>query len=266
MILYCFGDDVYRRGEKVRELTASYRAKNPDGALSVVDFDEAAERVGDAVEFLRQPALFAGKKLLSARGGAHVSDQEWVRALKAFLDDEQVFILISDAGKPVKQLSFLAKPPVRRFEFGKLEGMELGAFIRSVAAERGVTFSTDALLFLCAYVESQAERSFSAVREIEKASFLPQPVPKGALAELTHWRKEGTFFDDTLALVKAQQVGERLVLLEQLFSRREDNEYVFNMLATLARGEGAQKLAAYDVCRKSGALEVEEALLGFALS
>ncbi len=265
MILYCFGDDSYRRLEKIRELVSRYEARNPAHDECTLDFGEEPERLGEALDFLRQSTLFGGKKLAVVFHGAQIADARWAGELKRLLADRDIFVLIADDRKPVRKLAFLLRPPVKSWRFDELQEEELDPFIHLLTKRFNVTLSPDARAFLHAYAAAHTERSWRLRQEIERASLLPGPVDKAALSRLNPWRREGAFYAAVLAFLRAREPGARLTLLEQLFGRHEDAEYVFNMLGALVSGEASKKLAAYDVYRKSGKLDTEEALLGFAL-
>lgn len=266
MVMYCYGADSYRRAEKTKELVSRYRERNPESDLQYFDIEECPDDIDVVMDFLRQPTLFCSKKLAVVRGGADISDKRWTKTLKNLLEDDTIFVLVTGAHKPARPLAFLLKESVRTWQFEELSDKEVVPFIRQFAQNYSVTFTEDAMQFLSSYALAMRERSWRLSREIEKASLLTSPVNASALAELIQWRPEGVFYEEVMRFAREQSVPRRIILLEKLFERREDAEYVFNMLGALVRGRQAEQLAAYDVCRKSGKLDTDTSLFAFALN
>ncbi len=270
MIVFLYGPDGHRRSEKLRAMLAEYRAKYPMLDLLVVDLEDEPDDWARARDFLNQPSMFAEKKMLVVRGGGHVDERGWVRALKKELTNENTLVLISDGEKPLKALAFLLEPekPSRSQEFGELESRALELFVRREAEARGVRFVPDALSFFLSYLEASPARSVRAMRELERFALagFSKPVTRAQAEELIWWAPSEEVFRVTRRLLTSpKSVRQNLVVLENLFAR-EDGARVFNSLAYAADGAAAERLADYDISIKSGGLEYEEALTDFVLS
>jgi len=260
-----YGPDTYRRQEELRALMSRYRERNPQTDLITADFGDEPEAYEGVCDFLRQPALFSAKKAAFIREGTAVSEKRWIRTLKDFRESEDVFVIMSDLKKPPKAFAFLLAPPVRNKAFAELEGGDLERFVKSAAARAGTLFEPGALHAFLLYLVAHPDRTLRAIREVEKLSLLTPRVTQAHLSETIDWEQEPEFYRAVGALLYEKKRERRLTLLEELFLRREDSAYVFNMLAVQARGAAAAALASYDVSKKSGGLEDEEVLLSFAL-
>lgn len=269
MIIFLYGKDSYRRSEKLKELVSQYREKY-GSAVDVENFDledspDDWERVKD---FLSQPSMFVPKKLAVVKEGAAVDKADWVKALKVYLKTEDVFIIISHSKKPAARFEFLLKPPVKSQEFEELEGRKLNQFLEKEAVQLGLKFQPAAMRFLNNYIVSKDEKSAWTVQTLWKikCACLGQPVSLGALEELIPWQKEEKILFATRKFLNTKDKKEKLLQLEELLSRGEAADYIFNLIAYQAEGKTAEKLAEYDVMRKSGKLDYEECLLDLVLA
>lgn len=270
MIIHLSGPDSYRRGEKLRELLAEYRKKCSPLDLLTVDLEDEPEAWLRARDFLAQPSMFVESKVLVVlqSGAAPEADgRAWAKILRAQIGTPKTFVIVSDQGGPRKAFAFLVEEAAVRQEFGELEGRVLEVFVRQKLSARHLTLTPDALKFFLGYLASASDRSARATTEIEKLALagFASPVSLRDLDAAVFWLPREEVFKVTRALLVAGNVGERLTLLEELFARREAAPYIFNSLAYQARGVAAAVLADYDVAVKSGRLEYEEALTGFAL-
>ncbi|MFH1161679.1 MAG: hypothetical protein V1696_00140 [Candidatus Jorgensenbacteria bacterium] len=271
MLIFLYGSDSYRRTENLRALVAEYRAKYPMLDLLSVDLEDVPDDWMRARDFLNQPSMFAEKKMLTVRGGGHIGEKGWVKALKGELANENTLVLISDREKPLKALAFLLEPekPSRSQEFKELEleGRTLELFVKREAGVRGLKFSPDALSFFLSYLSACPDRSARAVNELDRFTLagLTFPVTRAAVEELIWWTpSEEVFRVAHRMLASPKNVRQNLALLENLFVR-EGGYRVFNSLAYAAEGIAAERLADYDVSVKSGGLEYEEALTEFVI-
>jgi hypothetical protein len=210
--------------------------------------------------------MFVDSKILLVYEPQETDEKEWIETLKKEVKTEKNFLILSDSKAPGKKFQFLARSPVQAQEFNSLEGVRLEMFVKKEAIVHGLTFSPLALQFFIHSLSEGTERSWRAVRELEKiklAKFV-QPVQKEDLRELLFWRGETKLFLLGKKILASQNVGQNLGILETALFQ-EESSYVFNTLGFQAVGKVALTLADYDISVKSGKLEYEEALTGFIL-
>lgn len=271
MILYLYGPDSYRRVRKLRVLIAEYRQKHSQIDLLCADFEEAPDVFEKAKEFLNQPSMFVDSKLLVLKeSGAVPTEKEksLIKILKSHLETPKTFILISDSSAPKKIFGFLLRKPVMTQEFLELRGATLNFFLKQELQERKLALSPDAFGFLSAFIDSQTEKSWTAVNELDKLMLagFPQPISLTDIRLACPWLNRDEVFYSARKILNTHSISERLALLEKLFLEKAEPAHVFNSLAYQAGGENLLQLADYDISIKSGGLEYEEALADFILA
>lgn len=252
---------------KLQEIIGNYKKKNSSIDMFVVDLEDEPDDWRKARDFLNQPSMFVDVKLALIKESG-LEEKEWVKALKAYVDNQKIFIVISDRDKPKKQFGFLTKEPVVFQEFKELEGEGIKTFLQKEAANLSLKFETAALHFLCLYISSSVSRSILAHNELEKISLakLSQPIGLASLRSIIKWNKKEAPFYMSRDIVASTDFRKKLSALEKLFLQKEAPAYIFNLLASQTRGASALKFADYDISIKSGGLDYEEALTEFVLS
>lgn len=268
MIIYLYGPDSYRRLGKAAELFRAYREKNSGLDTLVFDFAETEQSEWPKVrEFLGQPSMFVEKKLALLHGPSGIADRELAKTIDGYKDNAKIFIIVSDDKPPVKDFSFLLRPPVKAQEFPELQGGALSGFLEKEAERRGLVFGPPAWQFFCAYIAAQPERSWLGVNELEKISLagLKKPIVLSDLEKVVNFERRIVLFRAATEILKSRP-GSGLPVLERLLLQKEAPAHIFNTLAFQATGQALLKLADYDIAVKSGNLEYEEALTEFVLS
>lgn len=278
MLIYLYGQDSYRRNEKVRKLVEQYKSKYKEIDFLVVDLDENPDnwvRVGD---FLNQPSMFVNSKLVVIKESSAVSEangfsksdiRKWLGILKNYVKTEKISIIISDKELPRKDCEFLLKETFKTQEFELLTGRKLELFLQIEAKKRGLAFEERAWRFFTDYILSFNDRCWVAVQELERI-YLAQfakPISLKDLNTIIFWSKYAANFDLVRGLLSSYSLGERLLKLEMLNLRGDEPRHIFNLLGSLVRNKNdVFALARYDECIKSGELDDETALLDFVLN
>lgn len=279
MLIFLHGVDSYRRGEKLKSLAGEYRVKNKETDFLEIDLGESPEEWERARDFLVQPSLFISKKLAIVRECGAITEaagfskeavKSWREAVrKAAFSEEGVFLIISDMKKPFAGFKFLLETPVKHQEFEDLKGERLRLFLTREAKKRGVVFDLAALGFLAGYVGGEkTEKSWLAVNLLEQVSLagFPSPISLNSLKELVSWSDYGDMLSLSSGFLRANFPERRILYLENLFLRGEAARHILNLISSLARGgREVIPLARYDELIKSGRLDDETALLGFAV-
>lgn len=271
MVIYLHGPDSYRRLKKLREIVSAYKSKHRDIDLMEFDLDEDPSRWSAVRDFLNQPSLFVESKVAVVKESGAVTvekgGKEWAKVLRSLIGTPRTFVIISDGGKPKKELSFLLEKPVEHQEFGELEGRVLDAFLKKEAGGRGLSFDARAWEFLVRYAGSAKGKSWAAVNALDMISLgnFKKTIP---LDDIKVFFRIG-FEEEAYRMAQDFLLGGRweakLAVLERAFHGVADAHF-FNSLGFQARGMDAMALANYDIAVKSGNLEYEEALTSFALS
>ncbi len=267
MVIYLYGPDSYRRQKKLQSFLSEYKKKYPNLDLFSVDLEDEPKSWEKVRDFLNQPSMFVDSKVAVVKNPGEAKEKEWIKVIKSFLKDEKTFLILSEGKKPLKDFHFLLELPVRAQEFKILEGRFLEVFVREEMKTRAIELTPEALRFFLGFLESEEERSWVAVAELDKLSLLgnKKPLSRSELEEYINYSLKFEVFRVAREMLSTRNWKERVSLLERLFLQHEAGAYIFNSLAYGARGSELIALADYDVAVKSGTMEYEEALLHFAL-
>lgn len=268
MLIFLYGPDSYRRNKKLQELLEVYRSRYKDVDIFPADLNEKPDTWSDVRDFLQQPSMFVSSKVAVVKEGATLDDNDWLKTLKLYLDDDKVFILLSDSQAPKKKFSFLLGQPVKYQEFNELKEARLERFITEQLKKHNIHLMQEAKQFFISYLISCTDRSWLCVNQVAKLALagFSEPISLQNLQFVVQWSADEEMFFATKKLLTARTLPARLTFLEKLLLRNESSSYVFNLLAYQARGRDASKLANYDVLKKSGKFDDEEALLSFVLN
>ena len=248
MIIYLYGPDSYRRGQKLREIIAEYEQKHSGLTLSYFDGEDEG-LVVKLRDFTSHQSLFGGNRLGVLRSpecaGSEAADN--ARSLLGAKGTTLVIVSDEKIGAP---WDFLEEATAQ--EFPALSPEQFHAFLAREAGRRGVRLDPVAARSL---VEQYRDDTWGAMNELEK-------IALGGDAERAVRAPE--FFPSVLALSRGP-LRTRLSSLAELLER-EEPAAVFNVLASFAGGREKATFADYDAVIKSGKLEYEEALLDWVLA
>lgn len=255
MIIFLFGEDGWRRGQRKNFIVSEFLKKNPSWGFSVFDMesDEGEKSVND---FMGQTSLFGGKKLAVLE---NLDPKEHKKFLVSYLKSDNA-ILVSVENKPTKEIKFLLEDPVIKEEFPILRGADWVSFLGKKAKEFGLALSPDALRFFASVYEKD---TWSAITELQRLSFLSKK--ELSVKDLSNFGLETSpDFWLTLRRFTGRVIKDRLWALQMLNFENEPAGKTFNILSSFW-GEMTGRFAEYDIKVKSGKLEYEEALLDAAL-
>ena len=242
MLIYLYGPDTYRRGEKVRAVLTQYQKSHPDAPIRHFDFREEADRE-TFVNFLRTPSLFGGYACAVVHEFSGVQDVADCLRTASTSTTATVLLVGDEKASGVPSLCAFQ-------EFPAFSGARLLSFIRQEAARRGVHVTEEITSALCTLGDS-----WSVVTELDKLALGARhetPPADTAFFPLVQRLARGSF--------PARIASLAYVLAE------EDAARVFNVLAALVGEEKKTRMANYDIAVKSGKLEYEEALLDYVLT
>ncbi len=269
MIILLYGPDNYRRSQKLKEITNSYRQKQSLFSLERFDFDDSEEfyRFKD---FTSQQLIFEGKKLAILENVFSLGVKELnplKELLKENVKNENVILIISDSRGLPSEFKFVLDEAISKQEFTNLDEEKTKFFTRSEAKKRGLEFSSQAENFLSAFFKNN---TWGLVTELDKLQSLyqePVKIDVGDLEGAGDFFKSSDIFNFINAVSRKQSSTEKLKSLESLFLNHEEPAMVFNFLAAsrFLSFDLLKKMADYDVLVKSGRIDYETALLDLCL-
>jgi len=267
MIIFLYGPDSYRRREKLKEYIERYKAKY--NALSLNNFylDQEVDW-GKLKDFSKSQSLFESSRLgvVSGIGNLEGADQkELINILKENLEYKDLTLIINEGKKPTKDFNFLLKNPVIFWEFENLIGAELQKFLQQEIGKRNLNVDKEGQNLL---VQVYAGDVWGLLTELDKLSFLDERIITAAVLERhVNIALPVDIFSLINQIRNSGQIGVRLSLLEELFSRSQDPAMIFNIMAVSPYSDFSwkQRMADYDSAVKSGKLEYQEVILSLVL-
>lgn len=250
MVIYLFGPDSYRRGEKLKEIVAEYEKKHSRLTVDRFDLEEEGAKENLA-EFLASTSLFEPTKL-AVVSGLETADKKFGDSLKLCLEDKNTTLVIVADKKLGKDFAWLQKAKLAQ-EFENLEGSQYFTW----AEKQGEKFGTKLpSATLRALTEAFAGDSWGLVTELEKISLGGKFEGGLDIPE---------FFPLVQRIKGSGTLPQRLSALAHALDH-EDPAAVFNVAASIASPEQKARFADYDVAVKSGKLEYEEVLLDLVIT
>lgn len=268
MIIFLFGPDAYRRRQKSEELTNFYRQKNPHFDFHSFDLSENMDVFSELKDFLVQPSLFSQFKMAEIRGIFEGEAKEIKSFLRKRKEQPNEVLLISEFQNPNKDFAFLREKPIVFQEFENLSSEKLIFFAEREAKKRNVSFDSEAKNYWRQWLAFKGVDTWTLINELDKIALagLPQPLSAVALESLLPFSGRRHIFDLTEILASRQPFPQKLIALERILNQKEPLPFVFNLLASRARGDLLLAMADYDYLIKSGASDYEESLLDLVLS
>lgn len=258
MLIFLYGPDDYRRHKAKEEIVARSKKNHKGAKPSVFDVENKGEVVVFE-EFVRNQPIFETSRSVILENAYEMDQTLLAKLLKPLITDKNINVLLSERKKPVKELAFLLKDPVRILEFGNLEGSEWIVFIKTEAKAIGLALDDASVRFLSGVYEGD---TWSLVTELQKLASFKSSIMREDLDSFglqiapDYW--------PLMNGMKSNDMRNRMMALEKLFSINDPAAKTFNMLASQWR-EKTAKMAEYDFAVKSGKLDYEEVLLALAL-
>lgn len=249
MVIYLFGPDSYRRGEKLREVVSEYEKKHSRLTIERFDLEEEGAKENLA-EFLASTSLFEPTKL-AVVSGLETTDKKFGDSLKLCLEDKNTTLVVVADKKLGKDFAWLQESRHAQ-EFEHLESSPYLAWAKKEAEKRGAKISPETLRLLR---ETYAGDSWGLITELEKISLGGKFEGGLDIPE---------FFPLVQRIKGSGTLPQRLSALAHALDH-EDPAAVFNVAASIASPEQKVKFADYDVAVKSGKLEYEEVLLDLVI-
>lgn len=268
MIIYLYGLDSYRRQNKLKEIIGDYKKKHSAFALERFALSAGAsakEELGKLKDFVKSRSLFADLKLGIIEGYRELEDgqlKEFAGLLKENREAKEPILVLLDEKAPNKDFKFLLEKPALAQEFESYTGEKLGIFIQMEAKKRGLSLDGESQDLLA---QVYSGNTWGAITELDKLELLNEKkITKAILEKHLDISLPLNIFSALGQMQSGRNVGARLSILEELFSRSQDPAMIFNISSAMP-GVDKIKMADYDAAVKSGKLEYEEVLLSLCI-
>jgi len=262
-----YGHDSYRRQEKLKEYLDRYKVKYSSFSCERFYIEEDGQ-FNALKEFAKSQSLFDSSRLGIIVGDLPEENKSERKELRQLLKDnleskDLTLLLIWDK-KPAADFSFLLKKPVVAEQFENLTGGEFSDFLQSEARKRGINLDKESQSLLAQVYNGD---SWGLATELDKLSlFDERDITLSILKKHLQAAFSVNVFNEIRGLNYSRDFGERLGILEKLFSSGADSGKLFNLAAAFMNSpESKIKAADYDVAVKSGKLEYEEALISLVI-
>ncbi|HBO16404.1 MAG: polymerase III protein [Candidatus Moranbacteria bacterium GW2011_GWE2_35_2-] len=234
MIIFLYGDDDFRSGEKLAEIKIEFLKKNGSGTiLSVFDFeDEAKENV--IADVLSARGLFGDKKIVIVKNlmvdgktEKQVNILEILNKIKYLEKDEETLLIFWEKGLPRKN----GKLFKYIFSVGKVESFEklstvaLENWIKDRVKKANGKISSEAEKKLIAYVGNDL---FLLGNEIEKLVNYTKEIEEEHIDLLTNSKIESDIFQTIESLVNGNK-KDAINFLHRQLEKGDDPFYIFSM-------------------------------------
>lgn len=243
MIIFLYGEDFFRSGEKAAEIKKKFLASDPVGSgLSVFDFSDSKTDVANATGALATNNLLAPKRLVIVKNiilegleSARENMSEFLKEQKWLAEDRDTVAVFWEAGNPPaggKKSGSLFKyflKNAKNQEFEKMAGAKLSqwALLRIKKIDEKNSISRGALEKLLAFA---GEDTQLLNNEIEKlCAYAGGKMIVEEDIELLVRANLGSNIFNTIDAIGANNKKEALALLHRHLEKGEDPFYLMSM-------------------------------------
>ncbi|XOB41226.1 MAG: DNA polymerase III subunit delta [Candidatus Nealsonbacteria bacterium] len=230
MIIFLYGQDNYRSGKKLKELTEHYRKIHKTG-LSLKYLDVRKLSFKELEDELKQTSIFKEKKLLILTNVFSNTDfkKSFVKKGKKFIESDNT-ILFYEADKVDKRdalLKFLNKY-AKNQEFQLLEGLKLRNWLKKEFQERKAKIKEQALDKFIAFVENNP---WQMINEVQKLAHFKngEEIEVKDIELLIKPYVEPNIFN-TIDAIASKDKKRALKLLRDHIKKGDSPFYLFSMI------------------------------------
>ncbi len=251
MLIYLYGEEIYRRREKERFILEEFKKKHSGLALDTFDLEGDDEEFSKLKRFLSEGGLFTNFKLALLRNLG--DDKESVELLKKYLENKDTILILSN-GKHFKKFDFLLKSEgVKVLEFDWFDESKLAEFIDFEAKRRGLVINLKTKGIL---TRKFKEDYVGLINMVERLVVEPKILDNDVVAVMD--------FFPLLNKLKSLRLEERLKYLKVILETN-DAAAVFNVLAATLSGEKLRSAVDLDQKIKLGKSEFELGLISLVI-
>ena len=251
MIIYLYGEEIYRRREKERFILGEFKKKHSGLALDKFDLDDNDEEFFRLRRFLSEGGLFTNLKLALVRNLS--DDKESLDLLKKYLENKETILILSN-GKHLKKLDFLLKSDaVKVLEFDWFDEGRFAEFMNFEAKRRGLVLDFKIKNILA----RKFKKDYVGLINVLERLMVDSKILEGEGAVVMD-------FFPLLNKLKSLRLEERLKYLK-IILETNDAAAVFNILAATLSGEKLRQAVDLDIKTKLGKSEFELGLISLVL-
>ncbi len=232
MIIFLYGQDSYRIGQKLNELIHGYKAKNPSG-LNFIKLDFTENKVNDFYEAVKSDSFIPEKKLIIVKNIFRADSDALLKFFKSndFSKRENIILVaISFSGTDKSKLfEYLTKKPNQTQNFKPLKDYEIKDWTKKFLNSFDIELTGEALNFLISNCGCDLWRLNSEIMKL--ADFkIKGVVSKSQVEELIISDREHSIFELTDALL-GKNKKKALIALHEAIGNGEKPTELLGLLA-----------------------------------
>lgn len=226
MIIFLYGGDSYRIGQKLKEIIERYKVKNPTG-FNLVNLDLSESKTEDFFEAVKSDSLIPEKKLIIVKNIETADSEEllgFIKSQNLSKREDVILIIVSfkDSGKN-KLSEYLTGRPNRFQNFKLLKEYEVKNWARKLLDSLEVDLTGEALDLLVSSCDYNLWRIDSEIRKIADYK-IKGVISKSQIEELFIPGKEHNIFELTDALLGKNKKKAIIALYEAIESGEKPTE------------------------------------------
>ncbi|MBU6500432.1 MAG: hypothetical protein KGJ89_01210 [Patescibacteria group bacterium] len=262
MIIFLYGPDDYRRGERKRWYVNEFKKKYSNLSLGIFDLEDSAAPE-ELKSFARSESLFEPKKLIIVENLSELNEKNEKYFIKEFpplVLERTTAFLFSERKAPRRAFAFLLEQQAKVEEFVHLTGYEWETYVKKEAQNIGLSLTGPAAQFLA---DAYRENTWGLITELQKISNMQKgEVDVKDFKNLDLEVAPNYWF--IISGLKGASVANRLAALEKILAIGDPPAKIFNILASQWH-EKIPRMAEYDLKVKSGKMDYEEALVDLVI-
>ncbi|MEK9170997.1 MAG: DNA polymerase III subunit delta [Patescibacteria group bacterium] len=240
MIVFLYGQDSYRIGQKLKQLIRGYKTKNPSG-LNLINLDLAENRLEDFLDSAKSDSLIPEKKLIILKNIFSADSEALLKFLKSkdFSKREDIIlIIVSFSDDKGKLFEYLIKKPNQSQNFKTLKTYEVKSWIKQFSSSFGVDLTGEALDFLISNCGSDLRRIDCEIRKLADFSASGGSSEGGKIKVISKSQVEElaipTVNYNAFRLTDALAKKNKKMALEALYFALDNGEKPTELLSLLA--------------------------------
>lgn len=237
MIIFLYGQDSYRIGQKLKIIVEGYKAKNQSG-FNLAHFDLSENKIEDFFESVKSISFIKEKKLIIAKN--IFNDKSQSESILKFLKNQNanqnediiVFVHFGDSLKN-KLFDYLTKKPNQSQNFKQLNRYETKDWAKKFLNSFEIEFTGEALDYLISNCDCDLWRLDSEIKKL--ADFkIKGVISKSQVEELVIQNQAHNIFELTDSLLKKNK-KRALLALHKAISGGEKPTELLGLLAWQVR-------------------------------
>ncbi len=227
MIIFLYGLDSYRIGQKITEIVSSYKAKNPS-CLNFVKLDFAENNINDFYETVIFDSFIPEKKLIIIKSVFRADSEALLKFLKLkdFSKREDTFLIaVSYSYNKSKLFEYLTGKPNQAQNFKLLKEYEIKNWARKFLNSFGIELASDAMDYIISNSGNDLWKLDGEIRKIA-AYKIQGIVTVSQVEELIAPGRDYNIFELTDALAKKNKSKALSALHRALDSGEKPTELI----------------------------------------